>query len=611
MKFKIKCYICIRKPKIINNNMKEFFKYAFATVVGIIIFGLIMTFFSVISIVGMVASGSQTQNAPKNSVLVLNMSGVIQEKASENILGQITGDDFNNIGLDEILSAIKKAKTNKNIKGIYIESGIMESDYATIQEIRNALKDFKTSHKWIVSYGDQYTQGAYYLASVADKVYLNPQGTIDWHGIAAQPQFLKDLYAKFGVKFQVVKVGTYKSFTEQYTEEKMSAANREQVTLYINGLWSNVCKAVSESRGISVDSLNAYADRMVSMEDPANLKKYKMVDGLLYADQMKKEVKKLLGIDNDESISQISLADMNNIKEDENDGDEIAVYYAAGEIVESSTTGIAVQGDKIVAQDVCKDIEDLMNDDDVKAVVFRINSGGGDAYASEQLWHQISELKKRKPVVVSMGGMAASGAYYMSCNADWIVAQPNTLTGSIGIFGAFPDFSGLLTQKLGVKFDEVKTNKNSGFSLLATARPFNAEEVAYLQNMINRGYKLFRQRVCDGRRQSVASIEKVAQGHVWLGQDAIKIKLVDQLGGLDDAIAKAAKLAELKSYYTENYPEPEDWMSQLLDGSSRNSYLDNQLRLTLGDYYGPFMLLRDMSNRQPVQARLPMILNVR
>ena len=590
--------------------MKGFFKQVLATIVGLIAFGAIVSIMGIMSVVGMIASGQATQKVNDNSVLVLNLSGVIEEQGQENIQGQLTGNTVNNLGLDNLLSAIKKAKDNDNIKGIYIEAGVLQAGYATMQEIRNALLDFKKKGKWIVTYADTYSQGTYYIATVADKIYLNPKGMIDWHGLGAQPQFYKDLMAKFGVRYQVVKVGTYKSFTETYTEDRMSDANRTQVSAYINGTWNNICKAVSESRNISTDSLNAYADRMITFEPAENILKYKMVDGLIYADQVKDEIKKILKIGKDKKINQLGLSEIANVKGTKSTGEEIAVYYAYGSIVQSAGASLFSQGHSIVGPDVCKDLEDLMNDDNVKADVIRINSGGGDAYASEQLWHQMVELKKKKPVVVSMGDYAASGAYYMSCPANWIVAQPNTLTGSIGIFAAIPDMSGLITQKLGVKFDEVKTNRNSTFGNVM-ARPFNDEELGYLQGYVNRGYQLFRQRVADGRHQKTEDIEKIAQGRVWLGSDALKIKLVDQLGGLNQAIEKAASLAKLKEYHTKNYPAVPSWTEQFMASVGRRSYLDEQLRLTLGDLYEPFIMLRNMNEREVLQARIPFVLNIK
>lgn len=592
--------------------MKDFIKSVLATMVGIFGFFIVMGVLTMMSIIGMVASSSAAQNVEENSVFVLNLSGTISDQGTDNPLSLFTGDDSQSTGLNNILSAIKKAKTNDDIKGIYIEAGALMTNYATLQEIRNALADFRKSGKWIVAYGDYYTQGAYYVASVADKVYINPKGIVDWHGIGAQTMFYKDFMAKFGVKWEVVKVGTFKSATETFTEEKMSDANRLQTQTFIDGTWRNVCDAVSKSRGISVDSLNSYADSYLALQATETLVKAKMVDGMMYGDQVKDAVKKMMKLEKDDDIAQLTLNDMLNVKDGKVEGSEIAVYYAEGDIVQDPKAATMFGNNNYIAsRKVCKDLEDLMNDDDVKAVVVRINSGGGDAYASEQMWHQMSELRKVKPVVVSMGDYAASGAYYMSAPASWIVAQPNTLTGSIGIFAVIPDLSGLVTTKLGVRFDEVKTNRNSTFGNLM-ARPFNAEEKAMLQASVNRGYSLFRQRVADGRRLPVESVEKIAQGRVWLATDALNIKLVDQLGGIDDAVKKAAELAKLKEYYTSDYPAAASWMDAMLNSmSSSGTYLDEQLRQTLGDFYQPFTMLRSIDKREAIQARIPYAISIK
>lgn len=592
--------------------MKDFIKNVLATMVGMFGFFIVMGVIGMMSIIGMIASGNAAQNVEKNSVFVLNLSGTISEQGSENPLSMFTGDNSLNSGLNDILSSIKKAKANDDIKGIYIEAGALATNYATLQEIRNALADFRKSGKWIVAYGDFYTQGAYYVASVANKVYINPKGIVDWHGIGAQTMFYKDFMAKFGVKWEVVKVGTFKSATETFTEEKMSDANRLQTQTFIDGTWRNVCDAVSKSRGISVDSLNSYADSYLALQATETLVKAKMVDGMMYGDQVKDAVKKMMKLEKDDDISQLTLNDMLNVKDGKVEGSEIAVYYAEGDIVQDPKAATMFGNNNYIAsRKVCKDLEDLMNDDDVKAVVLRINSGGGDAYASEQMWHQMSELRKVKPVVVSMGDYAASGAYYMSVPASWIVAQPNTLTGSIGIFAVIPDLSGLVTTKLGVRFDEVKTNRNSTFGNLM-ARPFNAEEKAMLQASVNRGYSLFRQRVAEGRRLPVESVEKIAQGRVWLATDALNIKLVDQLGGIDDAVKKAAQLAKLKDYYTSDYPAAASWMDAMLNSmSSSGTYLDEQLRQTLGDFYQPFTMLRSIDKREAIQARIPYAISIK
>ena len=590
--------------------MKDFFKYMSATVVGLIVFTLITGVIGAMCIVGMIASGSSAKDVSDNSVMVINLSGMLAERSESTFMDEISGSTLGTIGLDDVLSAIDKAKSNDKIKGIYIEAGMLSADsYASFTAIRNALLDFKKSGKWIVTYGDVYTQGVYYVASVADKIFLNPSGQVDWHGIASQPIFLKDLMAKFGVKMQLAKVGTYKSAPEMFTADKMSDANREQVTVYINGLWQNVCKGVSESRKISVAQLNAYADNFITFADAKDLVKYKFVDKLVYTDGIKAEINKLLKQDADDDVKTVSLTDMKVVKGNEKKGEEIAVYYAYGDIVDVEAGGMMSGGHNIVGKTVCQDLENLMEDDDVKAVVLRINSGGGSAFASEQIWHYVEMLKKKKPVVVSMGGMAASGGYYISSGANWIVAEPTTLTGSIGIFGMFPDMSELLTQKLGVKFDEVKTNRHSAFG--TPARPFNEEEMRYLNSYIDRGYNLFRQRVAQGRKMKVADVENIAQGRVWLGQDALKIKLVDELGGLDKAIAKAAQLAKLKEYHTSAYPGKTDWLDQLLNQTSGGSYIKAQMRQSLGEYYEPFMLLKNISNQSAIQARVPFMMNIK
>ena len=592
--------------------MGDFFKYVGATVVGLILFFVIAGIFGAMSLVGMIASSEATKSVKDNSVFVLNLSGAMSERSESSIRDQLMGQATGVIGLEDVLKAIEKAKDNDRIKGIYIEAGLFTPDsYAGLQEIRNALLDFKKSGKWIVSYADTYTQATYYLASVSDKIFLNPQGQVNWQGLASQPYFLKDLMAKFGVKMQLAKVGAYKSAPEMFTADKMSDPNREQVTAYVQGLWENILKGVSESRKISVETLNQYADNMITFTDPKNYVAYKFVDKLIYSDEVKGEVKKMLKIGDDETINQLSLADMGNVKKKKNEGEQIAVYYAYGDIVDSRGGGLMnTGGHSIVSDEVCKDLEGLMKDDDVKAVVIRVNSGGGSAYASEQIWRSVKLLKAKKPVVISMGGMAASGGYYISCIADYIFAEPTTLTGSIGIFGMFPDVSNLLTQKLGVKFDEVKTNKNAGFGTMS--RPFNEEEMSYLNAYIDRGYNLFRSRVAEGRKMSVEEVEKIAQGHVWLGQDALKIKLVDQLGDLDDAIAKAAQLAKLKEYHPAYYPGKADWMTQLMESTTgKGSYLDEQLRLTLGELYEPMMLLKNINQHNAIQARIPFEMNIK
>ena len=590
--------------------MKQFLKYVLATVTGIILVLIIVGILGGISLVGMAAKSASTTQVEENSVYTLKLSGMLNERAASNPLAELTGQVSENLGLDNMLEAIQKAKENENIKGIYIEAGAFSSDTpASSHAIREALLDFKKSGKWIVAYSDSYTQNTYYICSVADKVYLNPEGMLDWHGLGGESYYVKDLLAKFGVKFQAVKVGKYKSAVEMLTADQMSDFDREQTMAYLNGIWKVMLDDVSKSRKVSVDSLNAYADQLLTFADQKELVSKKMVDKLMYTDEVKGEIKKLLKIDAKEEIKQLTTGEMQNVKGVKKEGDQIAVYYAYGEIVDSETGSMTDTDHNIVANTVCKDLEKLMNDDDVKAVVLRVNSPGGSAYASEQIWRAVTNLKAKKPVVVSMGGYAASGGYYISCNANYIYTEPTTLTGSIGIFGMFPDVSQLLTQKLGVKFSEVKTNKHSAFG--AVSRPLNADETALLEQYIDRGYKLFRKRVADGRKLKVEQVEEIAQGRVWLGNDALPIKLVDAVGSLNDAVKKAAELAKLKEYHATAYPEEESWLSSLFDNVTKKSYLDEEMQAALGEYYEPLRFLKSLDKQSVIQARMPYIINIR
>lgn len=596
--------------------MKEFFKYTLATVVGIFLTSIVMFLLAVISIAGLTASESATQSIDDNSVLVIQLKGALNERADADLMASFSGNS-GSMGLDELLSAIKKAKKTDEIKGIYIEAGALNPDsYASLQTLRKQLLDFKKSGKWIVAYGDTYTQQAYYICSLADKLYLNPEGMIDWHGIASNPMFFKDIMAKFGVKMQLVKVGNYKSAPEMYVNDKMSDFNREQITAYITGIWNEVCQDVAASRKLSVEKLNEYADNYITFADQKTYITNKMVDKLLYRDEVRAEVKKMLGIAEDENINQLTLSQMKNVKDIDRDGEPIAIYYAYGDIVDDATDGSTSA--QICASTMVPDIEALAKDDDIKAVVLRINSGGGSAYASEQIWHAIEKLKEKKPVVVSMGGMAASGGYYIASGANWIIAEPTTITGSIGIFGMFPDFSELLTNKLGIKFDLVKTNTSADFGTIS--RALNEQEYNVLQSYVDRGYTLFRKRVADGRKMKVSEVENIAQGRVWLGKDAKGIKLVDQLGSIGDAVKKAAKLAKLEEYHTVAYPGETSFFDKLmsmtdeesgtyLDGKMKNA-MENELKASMGDLYEPLYLMRSIQNQNPIQARMPYFINM-
>lgn len=587
--------------------MKNFLKNTAAAFVGVAIFSIVAGAISLIGLAGMAASMSSTPSAKikDGSVLVLNLDGTMAERSdSPSPMDYIQGNSGSIAGLTETISAIHKAKTNDKIKGIYIEAGTLDADLPMQEELRNSLADFKKSGKWIIAYGENYSTGAYYVSSVADKVYVNPIGSVTWQGMGGQVLFLKNLLAKVGVKVVPFKCGKYKSATETFTEDHMSAPSREQSERYLAKWWESVCKAVAASRGISVDSLNSYADQVLTLADTKTLTRCKLIDGVLYGDQVKDIVKKRLGIDDDDDVPQVTVDDMQTVQNDDK-GDEVAVYYACGEIVDEAPVQSFLQDVQlIVGKDVCEDLQDLADDDDVKAVVLRINSPGGSAYASEQIWHAVEMLKKEKPVVVSMSGTAASGGYYISSGANYIYAEPTTVTGSIGIFGLFMDSSELMTKKLGLSYDDIKTNRNTLIGL--PTAPMTPEQQATMQASINRGYTLFKSRVAQGRHLSMDEVEQRAQGHVFVGSDALGLKLVDALGGLDDATAKAAKLAKLKDYHVVGYPEPEDFLSKLLnDDTASNSYLDAHLRLVLGDFYEPFMMMRSVESMNGLQARLP------
>ena len=573
---------------------------------GVAVFTVIACIVGLMALAGMLALSGGEPHIDDGSVMALHLSGTVEERASQSLFGEIGNASEVVVGLDDILSAIKRAKDDDRIRGIYIEAGMFSAgDPATAQAIRKQLADFKESGKWIVAYADSYTQTTYYICSVADKLWLNPQGIINWQGMAAQPLFLKGLLEKMGVRVQLVKVGKYKSAPETLTADKMSDANREQVAAYVTGIWQTMVDDVALSRHLSAAALNAYADSMVTFADPGRYVALGMVDSLMYTTEVKVEMRRMMGLDADADIPQVSMSEMCSLSQPEESGGKVAVYYAYGDVVDARTGNIMSDEACIDAQAMTCDLEALRDDDEVKAVVIRVNSGGGSAYASEQIWHAVSLLQEVKPVVVSMGGYAASGAYYLSCASDVIYAEPTTITGSIGIFGMFPDASQLLRDKLGIGFDAVKTNRHSDFGTLS--RPFNDEERAYLEAYIDRGYTLFRQRVADGRHMSVDSVEQIAQGRVWLASDAVGIGLVDSLGGLDDAVAKAAQLANIEEWHTESYPEPADWMDLLFEEASgdHGNYLDSQLRSTLGDLYWPLRTAIEYDGRVAVQAMLP------
>jgi len=589
--------------------MKSFLKYVLATIVGLFVTGIIFSIMSIITLVGMASMSSVTPIIEDNSVLVIKLSGTINERQQENPLAFLTGNSIaDNIGLDQILTAIKNAEENDNVKGIYIEAGTLASATpAAVQEIRKQLEAFKKSGKFILAYGETYTLGSYYISSVADSLVINPQGMIDWRGMAMQTTYYKDILDKIGVKMQVVKVGTYKSAVEPYLLNEMSDANREQLTVLSNEMWSQMTADVSKSRKISVDKLNEYADSLYTLTDPSNYKKSKMVDKYAFYDDVPVIIANMMGLDDVNDYNTVSVADMAAVTANEPkdpSGNIIAVYYATGDIVQESTNSSLQQEEQIVGVDVIKDLKALAEDDDIKAVVLRVNSPGGSAYASEQIWHQVMNIKANKPIIVSMGGYAASGGYYISCAADWIVAEPNTLTGSIGIFGMFPEASELLNNKLGIHTSTVKTNLHSDFG--DYTRPHSESERNILQAYVNRGYELFTKRCADGRKMKQSDIKAIGEGRVWTGTHAKKIGLVDQLGGLDDAIAVAKKKAKVENCTILTYPAQKTFLENLLeDQLNSDSYADGKMKEVLGEYYDVFSNVKNIKNKSGIQASLP------
>ena len=595
--------------------MKEFFKMTLATICGIAIFLVVTGLFFVISLVGMIASDSASTKVKDNSVFVIKLDGTISERVeADSPINAILGmGDMSAMGLNDLIASIRKAKDNENIKGIYLEGGALSFDApATAQQLRDALKDFKQSGKWIVAYADQYMQASYYVASVADNIYLNAEGMVDFKGLGGKGEYLKGLFDKLGIKYMVAKVGKYKSYVERNTQTGMSEYDREQRIAYQSGIWQYWLHEIAESRKIKAEQLDQLAnDSIMAFADQKDYVQAKLVDKVMFPEEIKAEIKKRLKLEKDDDINQLTLGDMLNVKsEEKKDGEEIAVYYAYGSIVDNNTMDLLSGTDhKIVGKTTAEDLRKLADDDDVKAVVFRVNSGGGSAIASEQIRHAIKLIKAKKPVVVSMGGMAASGGYWISSPANYIFAEPTTITGSIGIFGLIPNASGLITDKLGVTFDGVTTNKYTDYEtdLLLGKNP--DEAMKYLQTYIDRGYQSFLNIVSEGRGMKPAEVDSIAQGRVWLATDAIKIKLVDKLGSLNDAVKKAAELAKLDEYHTTTYPSQGSWMDQFMPKENKGSYLDSkfqqEVKALLGDLYEPMMELRQIvKDGSHVQARM-------
>lgn len=592
--------------------MKDFLKYTLATVTGLVLTGVVFFIFGIVALLGMTFSEPAATQVTPHSVMMLQLKGSLTERSQEDPLAFLLGDTYQGYGLNDVLAAIRKAKEHPDIEGIYIQAGYLNAGFASLEEIRNALLDFKESGKSIVTYADTYTQGLYYLSSVADKVLLNPKGMIEWKGLAASPVFYKELLEKVGVEMQVFKVGTYKSAVEPYIATEMSDANREQVSMYIHSIWQHMVKQVAEARQQTPQRLNEAADEMLMFQPAEKCLTYGLADALVYKDEVEDLLKQQCGLNEDDEVNYLSLEAMKhlqNAQPKDKSGQIVAVYYASGQIVDYAVESPLTVGNEpmIVANKVIADLKKLQKNDDVKAVVLRINSPGGSAYASEQIWHAVSQLKREKPVIVSMGDYAASGGYYMACNADTIVAQPTTLTGSIGIYGMFPNTQ-KLTEKLGVHFDGVKTNRYADFG--SFGRGLNEGEKGLMQRYVNEGYDLFLTRCANGRLMTKEAVDKVAQGRVWTGADALERGLVDVLGGLDTAIGIAARKAQVESYTLQAFPKQSGFLEALLE-MNPTVYLQ---RMYLGgqaaELYSTLQRINHWDCYDPIQAIVPYDLSI-
>ena len=587
--------------------MKDFLKFTLATITGIIVSSVLLFIVSILMMFSMLYSSDSEVTVRENSILKLDLNGSLVERSGEDPWAILMGDESAAYGLDDLLASIRKAKENENIKGIYIEATDLATDgFAALKEVRDALADFKESGKFIVAYGDMYTQPMYYVASVADRVLLNPEGMLEWSGLSSMPVFYKDLMDKLGIRWQIFKVGTYKSAVEPFIGMEMSEANREQTTDYLTSLWGEMTAEVAASRGVTVDDLNRAADRMLLFQPAGECVEVGLADTLIYKNDVRDYLKQWVGIDEDDDLRTLGLKDMKNVKKNvpkDKSGNIVAVYYADGMI----GSLMAGDGENIDGNRMIRDLRELKEDEDVKAVVLRINSPGGSAYDSEQIWHAVGELKKEKPVIVSMGDYAASGGYYIACNADTIVAEPTTLTGSIGIFGMMPDMQGL-AQKVGVSFDVVKTNEFSDMGI--PVRPMTESEKALMQAYVERGYDLFLTRVSEGRGMTKEAVDQVGQGRVWTGVRAKELGMVDELGGLDRALEIAVARAGVEGYTRMDYPAKKSAWEQLMEFSPADYVKARVLQGWAGQWLREVETLDRFEVKDALQARMPFEPNI-
>lgn len=588
--------------------MKQFFKMLLASVLGVIVGVTLLVVVGVIVGAGMLAmmtTSSSSYVPQKQTILNLSLSGALKDHATESPWASIMGDDLKVFSLSEVLTAIQVAKENPNVAGIYLKAGYLSAGGASLLEIRKALIDFKQSGKFIVAYADNYTQGTYFVCATADKVFLNPQGALGIQGLALETTFYKGILKKAGVEMQIFKVGTYKGAVEPYMLDHLSEANREQMTAYLSSTWNVLRAGMAESRNLQPAVIDRFANEGLSFADPEEAVKLGLVDELRYASEVETYLKEKVGAP-DEKLHFANCQQIASLKPAQNSSKQrIAVMYAEGEIVPEAADQ-TYSMTSFITEKMAKELIRLKEDEEVKAVVIRVNSPGGSAYVSDQIWKQVKALKAEKPVVVSMGNVAASGGYYISCAANQIVAEPNTLTGSIGVFGMFPNMTGLF-EKLDVTSDVVKTHTFTDLGNIA--RPMTVEEKALVQGTVERNYRTFLSRCADGRNMSVEAIDAIGQGRVWTGEQALANGLVDRLGDLDTAIQVAADLADLSEYSIQTVSSSKNWWDKLLDeqlGGMRISLM----QWLLGDDYAQIQLLRQVRDTQGVWARLPFDWNV-
>ena len=593
-----------------ESKSRKFFRVVFGSALGFVLASIIISFLSILMMIGMVAAlgSSDTEKIESNSILELTLNDPIEERGIENPFSGMDIRFYNRsaTGLDDILASLENAATDDKIKGVSLKLSSVSASPATLSAVRDALLKFKESGKFVYAYGNNYSQGAYYLASAADKVFVNPQGNIDFRGLAFQIMFYKGLIDKLDIDVQVVKCGKFKSAVEPYLLNKMSDANREQLTVLGNSIWSKMVADMAKSRKLSSDDLNAVADSMLLIKDFDNAVKLGIADEFFYPTQYRNFLKEKLGVKEDETLNLVSLATYRkSFKQDLGKGsDKIAIIYAVGEINDGKGSETSI-GDVTL----CQEIRRAYKDKDVKAIVLRVNSPGGSALASEIIWNELENAKAAgKKVVTSMGDYAASGGYYISCNSDAIVAQPNTLTGSIGVFGMIPSVQRCLETKLGVTVDVVKTNAHS--DAISTMRPMTEEEYNLMQGSVDKTYDTFLTRVSDGRGLTKAQVDSIGQGRVWAGTDALQLGLVDKLGNIKDAIALAAELAGIDSYKLVYYPEKKEWFEALFNKDKEEKEISAAIRSELGDLYPTYNALQQIIKSKGVQARMPLEITI-